>query len=365
MKQSTKVLARVSLCLFAVAPILCTRPSASTPFRVDSKLQKLAVVSIDNGQASLQFVNEEDGWLVNGKKLWQTADGGRNWRLIYAGDVHWGISAQIENVHFVNSRVGWMSEAVKGIYKTEDGGRTWIRLGNPFSDGAIYSIEFFKDGKEGWAAGIVNRPPPKEYAAKVPRDDSYAAISHTTDGGTSWQRQVIPNTRAILEVYFTDNHHGWARGWPGLFHFEANTKRWRMAGFNKGGCANRLLVETLSPRRGVDFEPVAIQFLDLNEGWLVFKNGYIAKTADGGRTWCDLLDPRDIWPDPIGSPYFWKIHFIDSITGWAIGYNAVYETRNGGASWQVVANSDFRDLFILDTHHGWAVSNEGVFSIIP
>jgi len=125
----------------------------------------------------------------------------------------------------------------------------------------------------------------------------------------------------MMDFYFRDEDHGWARGEPGLFSLDNRTSRWREVDFYKGKCPSEMLRKTLNPD-SVVYEPVAIYFLDTNLGWLSFKNGYVAKTTDGGTTWCDLLNPRDVWPNPIGLTFFWKIHFIDPLRGWAIGYSS-------------------------------------------
>jgi len=87
-----------------------------------------------------------------------------------------------DGIQFINSETGWIVVSPVGLYKTEDGGSTWKRQGYPF-DGAIYSVKFFKDGRRGWAAGVVLHRPPREYADRVPREDSYAVIAHTLNGG--------------------------------------------------------------------------------------------------------------------------------------------------------------------------------------
>lgn len=345
--------------------VSCTRPiTASKSSENDSRVQRVSDVPAAASRYKVYFMNEQEGWLASGKKLWRTTDGGRNWRLAYGGELSWDIAGFISNIQFISSQIGWIVVSPEGLYKTEDGGSTWKWQGDPF-DGAIHSVKFFNDGKRWWAAGVVLHPPPRKYADKVPREDSYAVIAHTDDGGMTWNQQIMPYTRAISDFYFIDEEHGWALGSPGLFYLENKTNRWREVDFYRDGCANQMLLKTLNPENVV-YEPLAIYFLDANSGWLSFKNGYMAKTTDGGRTWCDLLNPRDVWPDPIGLTFFWKLHFIDSMRGWGVGYSSLYETKDGGISWnRIDVDAIFEDMFFLDTRRGWAVAKEGLFRIIP
>src|SRR5688572_16057392 len=85
-----------------------------------------------------------------------------------------------------------------------------------------------------------------------------------------------------------------------------------------------------------------IYFVNENKGWLVNLNGYIFKTEDGGITFDTLL----IQPGTA----FRSLGFIDSLHGfagnlgpgsWISGVTdtiPLYETIDGGNSWQPVTN---------------------------
>ncbi len=352
------------LSVAALVPIQFTPPKPSRNLGSRPNVQRLASTSIDSIDAQVQFINSQRGWIADGKKLWRTDDGGLTWDLLYTGEAAWGVSAYIGQIQFIDSETGWMLVIPTGLYKTEDGGRTWIVQALP-NYASISSIRFFEHGKKGWIAGEILRPAPKKFMNKTPRPDSYAVISFTNNGGKTWKNQPIPFTRRILALYFLDDEHGWALGSPGLFYLEKDNNLWKKINFYNDGCANSILSKTLNPTNVVH-GPTAIFFLDQYQGWLSFQNGYIAKTIDGGKTWCDLLNPRDVWPDPIGVTYFWKIYFIDPNRGWAVGYSSLYETKDGGASWKKVdLNAEFKNIYFLDSGHGWAVAKEGIYSIRP
>jgi len=111
-----------------------------------------------------------------------------------------------------------------------------------------------------------------------------------------------------------------------------------------------------------------IFFLDVNEGWVVGRNGVILHTANGGGDWA---------PQPSGTDEnLIDVQFINKTTGWAISVNRVLSTANGGRTWSDVwdtgtinlseddsdpdSNIQFHAAMIstafYDAGHGWALA---------
>lgn len=134
---------------------------------LDRRLQKVGNVSVQRPDCALHFVNEQEGWVAEGKRLWRTGDGGRTWVLLFEGDPSWDRVARISSIQFLDSETGWMLVSPEGIYKTEDGGLNWKKMPDPIEDGVVYTLRFLPNGKEAWAGITVLRPPPKEYSDKV------------------------------------------------------------------------------------------------------------------------------------------------------------------------------------------------------
>jgi len=362
------------VCLAVTAGVTCTLPAtASKPPENESKLVRIGNVPLREGWYKLQFVNEREGWLASGKNLWRTTDGGKNWDIAYSDEGSWGILDSIDSLEFINSQTGWM--LADRIYKTEDSSNTWKRLSDP--DVVLHSIRFLKDGKRGWAAGEIYRPiSPKDAGVRsqlVSSDGKkvlYPGLFHTEDGGATWSRQSLPSSEGrLLYLCFLDADHGWASSDAEFFYLESDSNRWRLFDYSKGNCANRMLLETTQweTQGGDAYEPVAIFFLDANQGWLSFRNGYMAKSTDGGRTWCDLFNPRGVWPSQTWETFFAKIHFTNSMQGWGLGGDgSLQETNDGGVIWHKVGiTGRFEDMCFLDRGSGWVVGKEGLFRINP
>jgi photosystem II stability/assembly factor-like uncharacterized protein len=72
------------------------------------------------------FVNESDGWTIAGGSLYKTVDGGDSWNKVeLPADVTEALS-DATALSFINNHDGWLSSPTKGLYRTKDGGLTWI-----------------------------------------------------------------------------------------------------------------------------------------------------------------------------------------------------------------------------------------------
>lgn len=72
----------------------------------------------------------------------------------------------VNTVYFFNATTGWRGGENGEIFKTTDGGSTWVRQ-NSGINASIYGIKFF-DAQTGWATG------------------AFGALLRTTDGGSTW-----------------------------------------------------------------------------------------------------------------------------------------------------------------------------------
>ena len=86
-----------------------------------------------------------------------------------------------------------------------------------------------------------------------------------------------------------------------------------------------------------------VKFVGTSHGWAVGDHGVIWRTTDGGRSW-------GLLPSPVDCPLRGVCFLTDRI-GWIvgggtapytrIGYGVVLHTRDGGATWQVLAGKRF------------------------
>lgn len=322
-----------------------------------SRFRRLGRLPGDSRNRRLQFLNQHEGWFADESQLWQTHDAGKTWQLIYSESGGWILS-----FHFINSQVGWMIDSQR-FYRTENGGHTWTEIATPMSEdpGVLGSFHFEDNGKIGWIAGGLY------YPTKVGdcRNNSagmldgqpaclYGAIFRTDDGGVTWRQQSVRKRIGnFMSIVFTDANHGWAAGDSDVLHTTDGGRTWRRDRF-KQNCEDYYELP--------DMYVTAISFVDQKNGLLLFSSGMVAKSSDGGSTWCGLVPPPDPSPcDNCGlSPEYdlHHVYFKDAAHGIALNSRGlIYESFNGGTTWRKLAISTTFDGIILGSKTSvWAVS---------
>lgn len=349
-------------------PRLGTANESKAPRREEriANWQRIADLPGDGFGYGIQCVGERFCWLYDSKKLWESRDAGATWSLVHAI----AEKDDPEEYHLVSERVGWKHSHL-GVFKTMDGGRTWIRKSTPLDslDGEVRSIWFLTDTKTGWLGGGAFRPQTEEElkfgVANNTKDVTgkkvlEEAILRSDDGGETWQRQTLPvggGWGRLLAIKFFDENHGVAVGGVDLYYTSDGGKSWKSPSFKK----TCVLKEYLSDY--YDARPLDVEMPNSKEWWISFNDGRIAKSVDGGRSWCDLLHAGKVAFEDLGREGFIKLHFVTPQEGWGLGVDRfVYETKDGGKSWnRLTSEIKFDSMFFLNHKHGLLVSKQGLF----
>ncbi len=208
----------------------------------------------------IYFRNDNNGYLVAGRKLFLTTDAGRTWQetTIYrAGDFRNGVP-EFLSIRFADKKRGLAIGAIynqKGdavldslVMRTEDGGETWRRVTVP-AKGELFHLDF-NGSSRAWIVG------------------DKGLILASSDGGSSWQQQKSGVERALFNVDFRDDDFGFAVGGGAtILRTEDGGRNWE-----KIGTAFR---ETFK----------RVDFADDKNGWIVGHKGTILRSSDKGRTW--------------------------------------------------------------------------------
>lgn len=246
----------------------------------------------------IHFMDELNGLIVgfNGT-IFRTSNGGETW--IKTNHLVQGIKIDLPDygwyyydcwdlrkLQFVNDSIGWAVGNNGAILKTTDGGSTWVSQ-HPISraiDTPHFNSLFFIDKLVGWAVGYQ----------KV-SNGTIGVLKHTTDGGETWDVNSLVDIESLNDIVFSDGQNGWAVG----------------------------------------------------------KNGVIIHTTNGGQNW-QTQDSRT-------SKNLLAITFIDGQNGWIVGENIILHTHNGGDSWQVQKEGEWTLLSVAfrDERTGLAVGSGG------
>ncbi|WP_183075530.1 WD40/YVTN/BNR-like repeat-containing protein [Gillisia mitskevichiae] len=203
--------------------------------------------------------------------------------------ISYGTEIVIKTLEETNSSYGI-------ILKTTDGGENWnsIRV-NDISN--LHST-YFVNESIGYAVGGLGK------------------IIKTIDGGDNWS---IQNTGLyiLFDVFFADENTGYAVG-----------NHSTILKTDDGG-NNWILQES-----GINEELNSVYFLDKNIGFISGQNGIILKTLNGGEEW-------ELDNDPYRKSSN-SIKFTDTNTGFSAGFRGIYNTNDGGSTWNQQLVSAFR-----------------------
>jgi len=233
--------------------------------------------------------------------------------LAAAGD--WSIVRQADwpthfrDIAYTDAQHAWAVGDFGVIAATSDGGKSWT----PQRSGVKQNLQrvMFVDAKTGWAVG----------------DDG--TVLHTSDGGNTWQTQEIGTTADMTAVYFVDTKTGWVAGNSptvlgssgAIYHTTDGGATWK--------------TQTVAELAEHDLGLYDIYFINATTGWAaggrqasVHGPGQAAIlfTQDGGKIW--TLQDADLQ-----NPLF-SVYFGDKDTGWTFGLGAMWETQDGGKTWE-------------------------------
>lgn len=315
---------------------------------------KLKTEPFRGKQDDVFFVTPAIGWYVNGSgKIYKTTDGGASWvkkldkpgtyfRAVGFVDEMRGFAGNIGTNYFPN-----VSDTTP-LYETSDGGETWQpvagvdeRMIKGVCAIEIVKKAFINAGKLDYKATI--------YAAG--RVGGPAFLLKSEDGGKTWQSiDMSRYCQMILDVKFFDQKNGVISAGSDAAVEKSNAlilttadggKTW-----TKRYQSNRpyeLTWKSSFPTRKVGYVTVQNYNPDKNISQRV-----VAKTTDGGKTWQEipLVDDFNFREFGIG--------FIDEKRGWVGGTTTGYETADGGKTWTPVEmGRAVNKIRLLKTENGF------------
>lgn len=266
------------------------------------------------------------------------------------------------DVNFIDDSLGWAVTNLGDLYKTENGGNTWI-----------YKLKFTK---------VTVYGPNIQFAKSriyfFSRDTGFAMMRYdttyykTTDGGLTWQSAMIRNSNSLrvksltvckkqVDILYTDGSNK-----NYIYEYNDSTKsdsttKLPLDGlgysltkisdtttlFVKDTCItgqsfctqniylsneiNNTWNQVLPP---INWSFYAEDFFMLNEtlGFCHFSTGsrsLIKKTSDGCNSFNEILKP-----DTLKARDIQQLFFLTPYRGWIGSDTGVYETKDGGISWQ-------------------------------
>lgn len=314
---------------------------------------KEPVVSRDVFNA-IDFTGPDDGWVAGPGRIMATDDGGKQWRTVYQGAIHFlGLA-------MLNAEQGYAYGPLHVLY-TKDGGKHWHEVSQP--DGRIsvidpvapnqtYAVadgEVYVSKNHGHNWTRVTTPGDVSSVAFDAHGVGYAVSSmtaqvwKTTDFGQKWQVSLHLKQGAGGTVRLSggavwvviDGGAGMYQLSYSLYESTDGGVQWQAKGTHPtagGGSAPGTPARAylLPGTTLVDFQTLTAKRALLVTGCWACGAGTIqlSATTDGGTHWINH-------PDVSGYEGFSAaISFISSQTGWlATASGLILSTRNGGNTW--------------------------------
>ncbi len=207
----------------------------------------------------IYFRNKDNGYLVAGKKMFLTGDGGKSWNetKIYDPEEFKNAVPEFLSIRFADKKRGLIIGSLLNknddvvdslVMRTDDGGETWARIKVP-SKLELFHLDFVNSSR-GWIVG------------------DKGMILATNDGGLNWQIQKSGTTNALFNVDFRDSDEGYAVGAKGvILRTEDGGNNWET-------------VKTNFPNTFL-----RVDFADDKNGWIVGYKGTVLRSSDRGKSW--------------------------------------------------------------------------------
>ncbi|MBP9665449.1 MAG: hypothetical protein KBD94_12590 [Pyrinomonadaceae bacterium] len=235
----------------------------------------------------IYFRNDDNGYLVAGRKFFITRDGGRTWQdiRIYRTGEFGGSRPEFLSIRFSDKKRGYVIGSVLRengdddvvvdslLMRTEDGGDTWRRIIVPTKT-ELFHLDF-NGSSNGWIVG------------------DNGVILASADSGSTWSKQDSGTRMPLYNVEFRDDREGYAVGKTGTILRTSN-----------GG--------STWERVATNFRDVLmrVDFADDKNGWIVGHGGSILRSTDKGRTW--------IRQESGTRSHLYGL-YMDKKFGWAVG----------------------------------------------
>jgi len=284
---------RFAAFVFVSLLLAFTSMPAQSRWSVSSTAEKGDLVAVYFTSAERGFIAGDAGYLAS------TTDGGKTWTKYPLNTPE-----DINEIYFRNDDNGYLVAGRK-MFITRDGGRTWqetriFRTGQFITGTPEFLSIRFADKKRGVVIGsILNRD----------GDVIDSLAMKTEDGGDSWQRIIVPSKKELIHLDFNGSSHGWIVGDEGvIFATTDGGETWRaqssgtkMPLYNvdfrdddEGYAVGKAGTILRTENGGATWEKVMtnfretflrVDFADDKNGWIVGYGGAILRSSDKGRTW--------------------------------------------------------------------------------
>ena len=264
------------------------------------------------------FINDSIGWAVASiGNIYKTTDGGTNWTIQHSHGKY------LRSIEFATPTLGFCGSLDSSLYKTTDGGNTWTDIANTIIP------------KPPGICGLSAPTPTTIYGCGIWSSPAY--LIKSTDAGNTWTTIDLSSLAyALVDVHFISADTGFVSGMAspatqgGIILFTTD-----------GGNTWVVKHKTMTPQdyiwklQATD----GLHFYGSVEALPVTGNVRIVKSNDKGMTWTTNIIKNTY-------SYIQTIGFINPLKGWTGGESTLFETIDGGITWNSIpVGSEYNRFF--------------------
>ena len=278
---------------------------------------------------SIVFPSNTIGYMAGGSEIYKSTNGGVSWVILgyplptFNDSLFWQGKVK-DHLFFTSLDTGfaagwdiWTNTSI--ILKTVDGGATWVTKHTGSPNCKINSI-FFPSATIGYAVG------------------NNGTIYKTTNAGNNWTSFILTSTtEEMAGLYFVDNNIGYV---------VSGTKTYKTI----NGGSNWTIVNSLGG--------TCVWFQNSQIGYVGTSGGTVRKTTNFGSSWvtCNFGNNTQVN----------KLFFTNDSIGYATTglsqYGKIYKTKDYGMHWEPQPSSDgekLSDICFTDDNKGFSVGDNG------
>lgn len=151
----------------------------------------------------LHFTSSSTGFLTSNQEIYKTTDGGQNWNVVFT-DTFPSFMPGFGKLDFVTGQTGFALANTGKLLKTTDGGNTWQYSLAPPDSIPLWDFDFV-DANTGYAiSGFFNS------------GNTNSFIYKTADGGQSWVTQYSDTSQYFIKISMADASTGYVLGGSSL-----------------------------------------------------------------------------------------------------------------------------------------------------
>lgn len=270
-------------------------------------MPKATLYGIQFSSANTVYAAGSDGLIA------KSTDAGKTWKSKFI--TNGSVASRIQDLFFVNEKVGYTAHSYRRAMKTTDGGESWTEIIPDTTSSTAYCMAvYFLNENLGFVAG--------RNASKTD------FIYKTTDGGKSWDVKSNVFQANLRAIAFANANNGAVVG-------EALS-----AGYTTDGGATWKPSTFVNPPAGSSGKIIKKIVFTSPTNAVAVGDAIILNSSDAGATW-NFVTPSGLIENLEG------LVFQDALKGWAVGTkitspkrNRVYQTTDGGKTWSDIADTN-------------------------